>query len=298
MGDKGPVVAGREGKTFTGAEALYLAKAWVEQSQKGPDQTESGMWDGIVEHCDLQYGMQRTAGALRVKWQALAREVQHYLGARKAAHNKPRSGSTEVDIEELTMRLYCARAGRKDSNGHDVYALPFKYVEAANFLASHPKFGGRSEADEKRLRDSAMGREESGDGEDTAASGVGRKRPRGVKADKRAVQKARGDAEVADTLREIKEELSKNTAVMRSVAEGQEKSRLHDKNVMLLQVLPPDSEVYRNVLKKVMEDAAAESNATATETAHDEVVASGAGQPSGTAQHAEADSNANDEATG
>lgn len=89
--------------------------------------------------------MRRTAGALRVKFQVLSRELQHFIAARKSAHNKPRSGATDVDTDELTMRLYCAREGRKDKDGQDVYEMPFKYREAADFLSQHPKFGGRSE---------------------------------------------------------------------------------------------------------------------------------------------------------
>lgn len=109
----------------------------------------------------------------------LCREVQHYLAARKAAHTKPRNGSTDVDMDELTMRLYCARAGRKDSNLQDVYALPFMYVDAANFLCEHPKFGERTEAEEKQMRDSAMGHGESWDGGETSGMTVTGKRPRG-----------------------------------------------------------------------------------------------------------------------
>lgn len=57
------------------------------------------------------------------------------LTARKTEHNKPGSGSTDGDMEEITMRLYCALAGRKDRNGNEVFVQLFKYMEAAKSLA-------------------------------------------------------------------------------------------------------------------------------------------------------------------
>lgn len=49
-----------------------------------------------------------------------------------------------------------------------------------------------------------------------------------MKAYKRASQKQKGDGEVADTLQEIRKDLTNNSEVMLNVAEGQEKIRRHD----------------------------------------------------------------------
>lgn len=63
-----------------------------------------------------------------------------------------------------------------------------------------------------------------------------------MKAKKRVSQKME-DGEVSKTLRGIREETSKNIEVMRSVSEGLAKRRRHDKNIMLLKVLPPGSAI-------------------------------------------------------
>lgn len=47
------------------------------------------------------------------------------------------------------MRLYCARAGIKDRKKNVSFALPFKYLEAWDFL-SQQTFGGRTAAEEKK----------------------------------------------------------------------------------------------------------------------------------------------------
>lgn len=57
---------------------------------------------------------------------------------------------------------------------------------------------------------------------------------------KRATQKLNEQGRSADTLREISSELRKNKDVIRNVAKGQEKSRQHEKIVILLPMLTPD----------------------------------------------------------
>lgn len=40
------------GKTFTAVEAFSLARAWVKQSVKGPNQIELTIWQGIASICE------------------------------------------------------------------------------------------------------------------------------------------------------------------------------------------------------------------------------------------------------
>lgn len=84
---------------------------------------------------------QLTSGDLLVKLQSLQWEVQTYLAERKSAHNIPSSEKTYVYMEYLEMNLYFVRAVEMDGNGNYVFAPPFYYLEEANFLESHPKFG-------------------------------------------------------------------------------------------------------------------------------------------------------------
>lgn len=71
-----------------------------------------------------------------------------------------------------------------------------------------------------------------------------------MQAEKRDAQKLKENEDVAETLREIRTEMSKNDDVIRSAAEV-EKKRYY-KNEMLLKVLPLGSAVHKNVVKKVM----------------------------------------------
>lgn len=61
--------------------------------------------------------MRRTGASLPVKGQGMSREVQHYIFLQKYSHNRPRSGTTDADMDELIMRLYFARAGKRRRMG-------------------------------------------------------------------------------------------------------------------------------------------------------------------------------------
>lgn len=52
-------------KGFTENEILALAKAWIEQSGKGCNQSEKSMWSGIKSICQAKYNVRRTASSLR-----------------------------------------------------------------------------------------------------------------------------------------------------------------------------------------------------------------------------------------
>lgn len=60
-----------------------------------------------------------------------------------------------------------------------------------------------------------------------------------MQKEERVTEKQKEEGEIANTLLYIRTEMSKNTDLVRSVAEGQEKSRQSEKNNMLLKVFPP-----------------------------------------------------------
>lgn len=49
-----------------------------------------------------------------------------------------------MEMEYLAMKLYCVLIRKKDGESNDVFPSPFRYVDAAIFLQTHPKFGSLS----------------------------------------------------------------------------------------------------------------------------------------------------------
>lgn len=64
-------------------------------------------------------------------------------------------------MDDLKIWLYCAREGRRYKNWMEIYAVHIKFVEAEKTFCQNPKFGGRFDVKDRKLRESAMGREES-----------------------------------------------------------------------------------------------------------------------------------------
>lgn len=86
----------------------------------------------------------------------MSRELQPFLAARNYAQNKPRNGTKNVNMDGLTIQLYCARGSPKDKDKQEGYAVPLRNVEIAKLLYQHPKFGERIKGEKQRLRDSTM----------------------------------------------------------------------------------------------------------------------------------------------
>lgn len=75
---------------------------------KVPNQTEVGMWQEIQKFCYFKFYIERTAGALRIKWQTTARGVKIYLAAGKCVYSNPqvgqrRLGATNSDEDVLHL---------------------------------------------------------------------------------------------------------------------------------------------------------------------------------------------------
>lgn len=192
----------------------------MKQFHKGPEQIKQRVWDGIVESCNLLYGMRRTAEALRVEWKALSKEVQLYLIERKAAQNKPISWLKDVYMVEITMKLYCAQARRKGSNEHFIYTIAFNYTNSAHCLRDNLEFSGPGE-ELKNMTDSAMGCADCSDRGEGTGMETTVKRSRGLRTEKRVLKKEKGDGEVTETLREVRAEMSNNNEVICIVGEKQ-----------------------------------------------------------------------------
>lgn len=142
-----------------------------------------------------------------------------------------------------------------------MFATAFRYIEAAEFLSDHPKSGGKSADASRAMCDSALetvpavceavdgGNDVGGrvtDGDATVKmkqSGDDRirKRTKWIKTKKREGIEDRQETEVASILSEIKDEMRRSTDVMQTVADEQAQGRMFDKNVTLLQVIPPES---------------------------------------------------------
>lgn len=189
-----------------------------------------------------------------MKWQTLQRDVHIYSSSVKAEEATLPSGTTDADIQELAMKLYCLRAGKKGPDGNDIYSLPLKYKEVEKYLSEHPKFGGRSEGEEAQLVKSAMGRgpghSSEGDIEGEVV-GINGKRPRGIKSTRRDGKRKREDVVFSETLVDIKDQIVRIGEVMQLVAERQEKSRAFEHDFMLLQILLVGSAPHRRVLERV-----------------------------------------------
>jgi len=77
---------------------------------------------------------------LKSKWSWLQRNTQKFLAARNNVLGLEISGASEQDIHYQTMRIYRERAGSKDPYGNVFLAPSFKFVDAANYLSTQPKF--------------------------------------------------------------------------------------------------------------------------------------------------------------
>lgn len=51
--------------SYSGKDALAVAKEWIEQSNEGPNQKESGLYQGVAYICKKKYGVVRTLDSVR-----------------------------------------------------------------------------------------------------------------------------------------------------------------------------------------------------------------------------------------
>lgn len=127
------------------------------------------MWDSISEYGDLKFQLQRTFGALRVKWKYLERESLIFLSVRSNMENVQRSEMTTENMEELVLYLYCKKAGLENEDRRYQLRKSFRDIDDADWLSEHPKFSGKCELEQKKTIKSIMEKNEL---EPTACSSV------------------------------------------------------------------------------------------------------------------------------
>lgn len=60
------------------------------------------------------------------------------------------------DCKTLAIKVHSTREGCMNENRIYVFASPFRFVEAAEYLLAHPKFGGYESQENQNLVDSAV----------------------------------------------------------------------------------------------------------------------------------------------
>ena len=131
----------QHGTGYTSDEALCVVKCWIQQCKQGASQREHALYLGISKLCAEKYGAHRTADFIRSFWSELARKCQIYLSSARSMEFRRPTGVNEELMERLIMEHYRRRAGKKDSRGNVKLAAPFKYVTAARYFETEPKFG-------------------------------------------------------------------------------------------------------------------------------------------------------------
>lgn len=106
------------GNIYSSIESIQVARAWVDQSRKGPQQREEKMWKGICAICTDSFYMGRMSNSIRFFWNRLSFEAHNYISVREQVMATIPSGCTLEVFRELFMRFYMKRAGKKDT--HDI----------------------------------------------------------------------------------------------------------------------------------------------------------------------------------
>ncbi len=130
----------RSGSQYTADEALKLAMAWSKQTEQ---RIQSGewLWTKIHEICTKVYNMNRTKASLRCKWPTLTSDCHLWNSLYDRVVKELGTGNFSEEIcRRNTQVLFHARRsrGKENPNGN---ACTMKYVEAAEYLRSQPKFG-------------------------------------------------------------------------------------------------------------------------------------------------------------
>lgn len=129
----------KRGTNFTGAEGLILAKAWVDLTDRAPEDGANIFWEQVAEQFVRAGGAVRTPSSLKIKWCELHRTTIKWLQARDQVISVSETDCTDEDILAATMKLY-REIGKSNENGEIKYPSNFKFVDAAMFLKNSPAF--------------------------------------------------------------------------------------------------------------------------------------------------------------
>lgn len=127
------------GKSFSSQEVLILAKAWIFQTSKGPNQRDEDFWNGIRTYC-IKNGSNRSPISYKSMWRRLRRQSLIYLTCKEEAKGKKTFRTNCHSIDDYVMKLYREKAGKVDMEGVFHHATTFSFKEAAEYLQSQPRF--------------------------------------------------------------------------------------------------------------------------------------------------------------
>lgn len=123
--------------------------------RKGPKPKKGGRWTDIAVFLQNKCGIKRSSNARRIKRSSRQHDVQIYLACRWQMLQKRPGGHKREEIADIAMQLYCSGNYTTDVSSFENHSAPFKYLAAANYHVSIPKFGGvagRARSQLSRLR--------------------------------------------------------------------------------------------------------------------------------------------------
>lgn len=258
------------------------------------NQTEEYMWESISVRCKRDYNLVRSANSLRHFWSKLARQSMHYISsmALVATSTKGQSGATTpLRLQRIVMDVYMRRAGGIRL-GKFCPAAPFRYVSAARFLSTHPKFRGdvvRTGASAPRPADSSRpntpplsvssDRQSVGAPEDilphavvvdsSSVSPVDNaetvltdspsakkswvdRRGVGLKSKRAAEGRERDIEKLHGIMTKVGGDVSESKVLIAKMLESLQDSAQREADMVLLTVLPKGSGEYRNIVARLL----------------------------------------------
>lgn len=241
---------------------------------------------GIQRICEGEYGMKRRVEAIRWKWRKIKREYQHYIAARALVDTKLSTDRNVEEAAEHVQRVYCKRAGTRDSSGKVRLAPPFQYFEAAAFLSKQQKWAdGMTTATRETSRPSLSGdavdalsggtppaRELSASGsggvqdftvvsDDVETKSVrtegSTKEPKSVAKRLKAVKAERKRAKcegLLSDIRQLRGDMSDMKTLMGEMMVDQREEAEEELDLALLQHLPEDSAERIEILNEMLQE--------------------------------------------
>jgi hypothetical protein len=129
------------GPKFTSDEAKYLAYAWVERSADISEQNQDSFWTGVTTSFEKHGGARgRSAASLRNKWSEVQRLSQKLLQCKSLVEASRPSGRNADDVCDLIQEKFQYATRTSENDGAVKLGLPFRFKEAAEYLAKKPKF--------------------------------------------------------------------------------------------------------------------------------------------------------------
>ena len=124
------------GRHWGATEVLCLARSWVTVSQRTIMTTDS-MWESMRLVMERRYGIRRTKNSIRSKWKSFHPDAYLYITCEGDVARKYCTGNfDEQQLKAMALRMFTVRKAKVPGATN----LEFRYVEAAVFLKTFPKF--------------------------------------------------------------------------------------------------------------------------------------------------------------